>query len=147
MATYRRHALIEAPVEDVWTIVSDPRTHPDWWPELQGVRVPDDIDESGEYTRTTRRFGFLDVVDAVWVMEPMEHMKEVNFRCTVTGTYMRCALTPAQSDTFVELESGVIPIGVSGRVMKLMGPIFFQRWLGELLDALPEVVKSTGKQA
>jgi uncharacterized protein YndB with AHSA1/START domain len=52
--TYRRHGLIDAPVENVWSIVSNPHTHPDWWPEL--------IEVSG----------------------------------TVSGTYARFALTPAQ---------------------------------------------------
>jgi Polyketide cyclase / dehydrase and lipid transport len=138
--TYRRHALIEAPIDDVWSIVSDPHTHPDWWPELRDVRVPKEGSKKGEYTRVTRRFGFLDMVDTVWVAEPMEHLKEVNFRCTVTGSYMKCALTPAQDDTFVEIEGGVDPIGVRGRLAKTMGPMFFTRWIGDLLEALPEAV-------
>ena len=32
--TYRHQAVIDARVEDVWAIVSDPRTHPDWWPDV-----------------------------------------------------------------------------------------------------------------
>jgi hypothetical protein len=143
--TYRRHCRIEAPIEDVWSIVSDPQTHPDWWPELRAVRVPDDAKEGGEYTRLTRRLGFLDMVDTVWVAEPMEHLKQVNFRCTATGTYTRFALTPAQDDTFVEIEGGVDPIGFKGRVAKTMSPMFFTRWIGDLLDALPDVVARTRK--
>ena len=134
---YRRHALIEAPIEDVWSVVSDPRTHPSWWPELTGVEVSE---HGGEYTRSARRFGFLDVVDGVWTVEPIEHLREVNFRCTATGTYTRFALTPAQDDTFVQLESGVIPTGLQGRVTKIISPILFPRWLRELLDALPNAV-------
>jgi uncharacterized protein YndB with AHSA1/START domain len=143
--TYRRHALIEAPIEDVWSIVSDPHTHPDWWPELRDVRVPGDVGKGGEYTRVTRRLGFLDMVDTVWVVEPMEHLREVNFRCTVTGTYTRFALTPARDDTFVELEAGVVPISLRGRVAKTMGPLFLRQWIGDLLDALPQVVARTRK--
>jgi uncharacterized protein YndB with AHSA1/START domain len=141
--TYRRHALIEAPIEDVWSIVSDPHTHPDWWPELRDVHAARAAGEGGEYTRVTKRMGFLDMVDTVWVVEPMEHLKEVNFRCTATGTYTRFALTPAQDDTFVEIEGGVIPIGVRGRVAKTMSPLFFPGWLRDLLDALPKVVART----
>jgi uncharacterized protein YndB with AHSA1/START domain len=139
--TYRRHAVIKAPVEDVWPIVSDPRTHPDWWPELRDVQLAAAAGEGGEYTRVTRRLGFLDLVDTTWVAEPMEHMKEVNFRCTVTGTYTRFALTPAQDDTFVEVEAGVAPIGIRGRIVQATGPLFFRRWLGDLLDALPGAVR------
>ena len=137
--TYRRHCVIEAPIEDVWSTVSNPGTQPEWWPEVREVRVPDESKE-GEYVRVTRRLGFLDAVDTMWVAEPMEHLKEVNFRCTVTGTYMKCALTPAQDDTFVEIEGGVDPIGLKGRVAKAMSPVFFSRWIGDLLEALPKAV-------
>jgi uncharacterized protein YndB with AHSA1/START domain len=138
---YRRHALIEAPIEEVWSIVSDPHTHPDWWPELTGVEVPEDVgEEGGEYIRKTRRLGFLDMVDTVWVVEPVEHLHEVNFRCTATGTYTRFALTPAQDETFVEIEGGVVPTSVQGRVAKRISPLLFPRWLRDLLDALPKAV-------
>ena len=54
----------------------------------------------------TRRMGFLDMVDGVWKVERMEHLKECHFSCTATGTYTRFAFTPAQDDTFVEIEAG-----------------------------------------
>ena len=140
--TYRRHGLIEAPVDDVWAIVSDPHTHPDWWPEVIQVRADDQVTEGGEYTRVTRRMGFLDMVDGVWLVERMEHLKEVHFRCTVTGTYTRFALTPAQDETFVEVEAGIDPVNRRWKMASAVVPrLFFQRWLGDLLDALPRVVK------
>ncbi len=138
---YRRHALIEAPVEDVWSIVSDPETHPDWWPDIDEVDAPEDMDEAGgEYVRRGRMLPFLSMVDAVWVKEPVEQLREVNFRCTVTGSYARFSLTPAQDETFVEIESGVLPIGVPGQIAKRMSPLYVPRWLRKLLDALPQVV-------
>jgi hypothetical protein len=143
---YRRHAVIEAPVEDVWSIVSDPKTHPDWWPELRDVRVAGELTEGAEYTRVTRRLGFLDMVDAVWVVERMDHLKEVHFRCTVTGTYTRFALTPAQDDTFVEIEAGMEPTKRRWRVAKAAMPDrWIQGWLRDLLDALPRVVAGRGR--
>ena len=134
--------MIQAPIEDVWSIVSDPHTHPDWWPDLEDVRATEAAAQGGPYTRMTKRLGFLDVVDTVWVAEPMEHLKEVNFRCTVTGTFTRFALTPAQDNTFVEIRAGVDPIGIKGRVAKAASPLFLNRWIGQLLDALPGAVKS-----
>jgi Polyketide cyclase / dehydrase and lipid transport len=147
--TYRRHTLIEAPIDDVWSIVSDPGTHPEWWPELRAVRAPVEGGKEGEYTRTMRRMGFLDFVDSIWVAEPMEQVKQVNFRCTVTGTFTRFSLTPAQDDTFVELEAGIVPIGLQGRILKVAQPLYFSRWLADLLDALPAVVtrKTEAKEA
>ena len=138
---YRRHALIEAPIADVWSVVSNPETHPDWWPAIDEVEVPDDLDAAeGEYVRRARVMPFLSMVDAVWVREPVEHLREVNFRCTVTGSYMRFSLTPAQDDTFVELESGFLPIGMPGRIAKRISPLYVPRWLRKLMDALPGVV-------
>lgn len=137
---YRRHSVVEAPIEDVWAIVSDPDTHSDWWPEVQEVRTSGALAEGDEYTRVSRRLGFLDLVDAVWVVERLDHLKEAHFRCTMTGTYTRFALTPAQDATFVEVEAGTVPTGLQGRVVKAAGRLWFRRWLDDLLDALPVVV-------
>jgi uncharacterized protein YndB with AHSA1/START domain len=137
---HRRHVLIEAPIEDVWEIVSDPRTHPDWWPEVSDVRVEGKPGEGDEYTRVARRFGFLDQVDNVWVVERMEHLKEAHFRCTVSGSYARFALTPAQDETFVEAEVGMLPPNLRWRVSQPVFRVTFSRWLRELVDALPGVV-------
>jgi len=139
--TYRRHTLIEAPIDAVWPVVSDPHTHPDWWPEIRHVSFPEGSEQSGEYVRKVRRFGFLDLIDNVWIAEPMEELKQVKFRCTMTGTYTQFALTPAQDNTFIELQSGVEPVGIAGRFVQVMGPLYFQRWMGELLEGLPKVVE------
>ncbi len=140
---YRRHALIEAPLETVWSVVTDPMTHPDWWPEVQDVRadlIAGELTEGSEYTRRARRYGFLDVVDNVWKVERMEQLKECHFRCTVTGTYTRFGLTPAQDDTFVEIEAGIDPTDMPARMLKATSSLWMGRWLRELLDALPEAV-------
>ena len=52
---------------------------------------------------------FLDALDAVWVVERFEELKEAQFRCTMSGSYARFQLTPAQDDTYVELEIGMDP--------------------------------------
>jgi len=140
--TYRRQCVIEAPVEDVWAVVSDPKTHPDWWPELRDVRTPEEVAEGSEYTRVTRRMGFLDMVDTVWTVERLEHLKEVHFRCTLTGTFTRFAMTPAEQDTFVEVEVGMDPTNRRWRLAKaVMPPRFMKGWIRDLLDALPEAVR------
>jgi hypothetical protein len=138
--SYRRHALIEAPIEDVWPIVSDPRTHPDWWPEVSEVRASGELREGEEYTRVSRRLGFLDQVDGIWVVERLEHLKEAHFRCVVSGSYTRFALTPAQDQTFVEIEAGMLPPNLRWRLAKTMSRLYYVRWLRAVLDALPRVV-------
>jgi hypothetical protein len=142
-----RHLLIRAPIEDVWAVVSDPRTHPDWWPELVGVRAPEEAREGDRYVRVERRLGFLDHVDVVWAVERLKHLKEAHFRCTSSGTYARFALTPAQGDTFVEAEAGMLPPNSRWRAAKPVFELFFSRWLRDLLDGLPKVVARTHTQA
>jgi uncharacterized protein YndB with AHSA1/START domain len=138
--SYRAHAVIEAPVEDVWAIVSDPRTHPEWWPDLRAVRMSEPLTEGGEYTRTERRLGFLDLVDAVWVAERLQDLQEAHFRCTVSGTYMKFALTPADRDTFVEVESGMLPTNRRWQAVQLISGPLLRGWTRDVLDALPPVV-------
>lgn len=95
--TYRHQALIDAPIEDVWAVVSDPRTHPDWWPDVVDVQIE-------------------------------------------TGTWACFSLTPAQADTYVELETGMDPTLVRWRLMKALSGSFFKGWILDVLEALPKEV-------
>jgi uncharacterized protein YndB with AHSA1/START domain len=136
----RGHVVIEAPVDDVWAVVSNPRTHPDWWPDVHNVRVDGEVSEGGEYTRVDPTIAFLKMADAVWVAERLEHLKEAHFRCTVTGTYARFALTPAQDDTFVEIETGMLPPSFRWRAAKAVSTPHLKRWMRDVIDELPRVV-------
>ena len=138
--TYRHQALIEAPVEDVWAVVSDPRTHPEWWPDVVDVQIDEPLVEGGEYLRTSRLVPFLDAVEAVWVAERLEDLKEARFRCTVSGTWARFTLTPAQGETYVELESGIDPTTLRWRLLNVMSGRWVKDWIVKVLDALPQEV-------
>jgi len=135
--TYRHQALIDSPVEDVWAIVSDPRTHPEWWPDVVDVQLDEPLVEGGEYTRTSKPVPFLDAMESVWVAERLEDLKEARFRCTLSGSWARFTLTPAQGETYVELESGIDPTTLRWRLMNAMGSRFLKDWIVKVLDALP----------
>ena len=135
--TYRHQALIDSPVEDVWAVVSDPRTHPEWWPDVVDVRLNEPLVEGGEYTRTSKPVPFLDAMESVWVAERLEDLKEARFRCTLSGSWARFTLTPAQGETYVELESGIDPTTLRWRLMNAMGSRFLKDWIVKVLDALP----------
>ena len=137
MATYRHQALIEAPVEDVWAVVSDPRTHPEWWPDVVDVQIDEPLVEGGEYVRTSKFVPFLDAMEAVWVAERLEDLKEARFRCNTSGSWARFTLTPAQGETYVELESGMDPTTLRWRLMNAMGGRMLKDWIVKVLDALP----------
>jgi uncharacterized protein YndB with AHSA1/START domain len=135
--TYRHQALIDSPVEDVWAVVSDPRTHPEWWPDVVDVQLDEPLVEGGEYIRTSKPVRFLDAMESVWVAERLEDLKEARFRCTLSGSWARFTLTPAQGETYVELESGMEPTTLRWRLMNAMGSRFLKDWIVKVLDALP----------
>ena len=135
--SYRHQALIEAPLDDVWEVVSDPRTHEDWWPEVQNIVAGEGLGEGDEYLYSSKILPFRDAVESVWVVERMEQLKEVHFRCTLSGTFARFTLTPAQGHTFVEAESGMEPTAVRWRVLGALGRSYFRNWVIAVLDALP----------
>jgi uncharacterized protein YndB with AHSA1/START domain len=136
--TYRHHVVIDAPVGDVWAIVSDPRTHPEWWPEVVDVQLDGPLVEGGEFTRTSKPLPFVDAVESVWVADRLEDLKEARFRCELTGTWARFSLTPAQGQTFVEAESGMDPKTFRWRLMN--NAFFLKQWIVKVLDALPKEV-------
>jgi hypothetical protein len=140
--TYRHQALIEAPAEVVWEVVSDPRTHPDWWPDVVSVDAPDELTEGTEYHRRSKPVPFVDAVDAVWVTERLEHLKEARFRCTVSGSWARFSLTPAQDHTYVELETGMDPTSLGWRIAKPFFGLQSKKWVLDVLDALPGALRS-----
>jgi hypothetical protein len=101
-----------------------------------------ELHEGDEYTRFTRRLGFLDLVDGVWIAETMEELKEARFRYTVSRAYTHFRLTPAQRDTFVELEAGMLPTSPRWRLADGLGRLWIPRWIRDLLDNLPAAVAS-----
>jgi hypothetical protein len=139
---YRHQALIEARLDEVWAVVSDPRTHPDWWPEVMEVQAPKELAEGSSYVRKANFIPFVDAVDEVWVAERLEHLKEAHFRCTVSGSIARFTLTPAQENTFVELEADMDPTSLKWRLAKPVFGLQFKKWIIEVLDALPGAIRS-----
>jgi hypothetical protein len=136
--SYRHQAFIDASLDAVWAVVSDPRTHPEWWPEVLGVVAGEGLEEGDEYSQKSRVLPFVDAVESTWVVERMEQLKEVHFRCTLSGTYARFSLTPAQGNTFVEVESGMEPTALRWRALGAVSRSYFRNWVIQVLDALPE---------
>jgi Polyketide cyclase / dehydrase and lipid transport len=140
--TFRHQALIDAPLGDVWEIVSDPKTHPEWWPEVTRIDAPERVGEGDEYLHTAKMVPLIDAVDSIWVVERMNELKEAHFRCTMTGTYTRFQLTPAQDETYVEMEVGMDPTSLRWRIAEPLFGLQYKRWVLAVLDALPEAIHS-----
>ena len=137
----RAEGLVDAPVEDVWAVVGDPRTHPDWWPDVDGVEVEGELVEGGEYLRTEAG-GIFAGRKSIWVADRLDHLKEAHYHCTVSGMYAHFSLTSAQDCTFVELETGMLPPNLRWRMMKAFSGPPLRRWVRDTLDALPDAIKS-----
>ena len=127
--------MIDAPVEQVWQLVGDPRRHPEWFPrviEVNGER----FEEGEEYAQVTREPSGK-VVRTDFLIERMDNLREIRFACQKTGMYAHWLLTDAQGDTFVDVEMGMQPKHVSQKVFDAVaGRRYFTRWLDQSIDAL-----------
>jgi ribosome-associated toxin RatA of RatAB toxin-antitoxin module len=145
MSAVRRQALINASPNRVWELVGDPRRHPEWWPRVIEVRG-ETFDEGSNYAQVTKDPN--GQIETTMKVERLENLREINMRCTNTGTYSRWLLTEAQGDTFVDVEFGMDPVGVKSRVFDAaIGRLYFGRWLDKSLTALEEVAAGADRQA
>ena len=136
MSAVRRQALINASPSRVWDLVGDPRRHPEWWPRVIEVRG-ETFDEGSNYAQVTKDPN--GQIETTMKVERLENLREINMRCTNTGTYSRWLLTEAQGDTFVDVEFGMDPIGVKYRVFDAaIGRLYFGRWLDKSLASLEQ---------
>jgi uncharacterized protein YndB with AHSA1/START domain len=134
VSSIKRQAVIDAPVEAVWSLVGDPRRHPEWFPrviEVNGER----IDEGERYAQVTR--SGRGKVETDFLIERLDDLHEIRFACQTTGMYAHWLLTDAQGGTFVDVEMGMQPKSTGDKVFDaVLGRVYFRRWLDESLDAL-----------
>src|SRR5215207_2745209 len=106
MSTYRAQVHIDAPLDEVWALVGNPATYPQWWPvavEIRGERF-----ELGDpFTQVVgiagRRLEYSRIIDR------REELKELRWHCPTTGGFQHWLLTDAQGGTFVDMEMGLNP--------------------------------------
>jgi uncharacterized protein YndB with AHSA1/START domain len=136
MSVVHSQALIHAPPTEIWDLVGDPRRHPEWWPRVIEVRG-ERYNEGDNYAQVTREpFGRVETIMSV---ERLEEVRQINLRCTKTGTYARWLLTEAQGNTFVDVEFGMDPVRTRDRILeKTVAKPYFRRWLAESLKGLEE---------
>ena len=143
MSHVRKQAVIEAPVEQVWELVGDPRRHPEWFPRV--VEVNGERFEDGDrYAQVTREpNGKHRHTD--FVIERMDNLREIRFACQHSGMYAHWLLTDAQGDTFVDVEMGMQPKRIQNKVVDAVaGRRYFRRWLDQSIDSLRRVAGKAG---
>jgi uncharacterized protein YndB with AHSA1/START domain len=142
MSAYRAQAHLDAPVEDVWALVGNPATYPQWWPaavEIRGERF-----EVGDvYTQVVGAPGRPEYSR---IIDSRDELKELRWSCPTTGGFQRWLLTDAQGGTFVDMEMGLEPPTFRyGLFDKTIGRWFMKRWAGQAIDGLRGALSSDAK--
>jgi hypothetical protein len=137
MSDSRRQALIDAPIEIVWSLVRDVNRHPEWWPRVVEVEC-EGLEEGCTYRQVTQSpFGYQELEV---VVDRLDEMRELRIRCINTGTFVDLALTAAGKATFVDARFGMDPIGTRMRMFDAVaGKRYFRRWLEQSIDAMQRV--------
>jgi hypothetical protein len=141
MSAYRAQAHFDAPLEDVWALVGNPATYPEWWPVA--VEIRGDTFEVGDvYTQVVgiagRRPEYSRIIDR------REELKELRWHCPTTGGFQHWLLTDAQGGTFVDMEMGIKdPENARFRLFdKTVGRWFVKHWAEQAIDGLRRTLTS-----
>jgi Polyketide cyclase / dehydrase and lipid transport len=141
MSAYRSQAHFDAPLEDVWALVGNPATYPEWWPVA--VEIRGETFEVGDvYTQVVgiagRRREYSRIIDR------REEFKELRWHCPTTGGFQHWLLTDARGGTFVDMEMGIKDPEDArfGLFDKTVGRWFIKRWAAQAIDGLRATLTS-----
>jgi uncharacterized protein YndB with AHSA1/START domain len=134
----RQQAFIDAPLDRVWKLVSDPERQTEWWPDTITFECIDGDFEQGCRVRNVQKRPWpMPELETTLSVESMVPGHELLIRCQDTGTYTRTLLTEGQGGTFVEMEAGNDPKSQSVRMqMAMAGRRLFRRWVDHALEKL-----------
>ena len=135
MPSWRQQALIDAPVEEVWREVGDPRQYPAWAGDVVAVTGLAEVAPNAEFQQVSKSpFGD---AETTYRIEALEEMREIKLRCQRSGLYSRWVLTEAQGSTFMDVEMGIDPTALQYRVIfGAMGKRHLRRLTEDSLDGL-----------
>src|SRR3954468_7778916 len=110
MPECRQHAFIDAPLNVVWGLASDPDRQTEWWPDTITFECIDGPLEQGCHVRNVQKRPWpMPELETTLEVDRMVPGKELTIRCMDTGTYTRSVLTEGQGGTFIEMEAGNDP--------------------------------------
>jgi uncharacterized protein YndB with AHSA1/START domain len=152
MAAWKQQALVEAPVSEVWDLLSNPSRSSEWAEDVIEVTGAPVAIEKGSTFQMTGRGPLGLKATTPFKVEELEDMRELKMQCQVTGFYSHWLLTEAQGGTFTELELGVVPIdakrGVQGRAAAaLHTKSYLRRTTEKTLDGLRRAVGHSREDA
>ena len=126
MSDYRMQAHLDAPLDEVWALVGNPATYPQWWPaavEIRGEKFEvGDVYTQVLATFAGRRLEYTRVIDR------RDELKELRWSCPTTGGFQNWLVTAAQGGTFVDMEMGLHPPALRYRLFdRSVGRWFMKR--------------------
>ena len=140
----RQQAFIDAPLDVVWKLASDPDRQTEWWPDTITFECIDGNFEQGCHVRNIQKRPWpMSDLETTLEVEQMVPGKELTIRCMDTGTYTRSVLTEGQGGTFVEMEAGNDPENLTVRLQVAMaGERLFRRWVEHALEGIKGAAES-----
>lgn len=140
MASWRQQALIEAPVAEVWGILTDPARSPDWDPDVMAVTGAPTRIEKGSTFDVTGRGPLHTKATTTFKVEELDDLHELKMKCQFSGFYVHWMLTEAQSRTFAEVELGIEPLESPPPRARVAAVLhtksYLRRQVEKLLDSL-----------
>ena len=138
MISSRQQTFIDAPLDIVWELASDPDRQTEWWPDTITFECIDgDLVQGCHIRNVQSRPWPMSDLETTLEVDSMIPGKELVIRCMDTGTYSRAVLTEGQGGTFLQMEAGNDPTNLKTRVQVAMaGERLFRRWVQHALEKL-----------
>jgi uncharacterized protein YndB with AHSA1/START domain len=117
VATWKQQGLVDAPVEEVWSLLEDPGRYAEWNPlTVEVTGVPTKVEKGSTFEMEGR--GPLGLkATTTFKVEELDELREIKLRCQTSGWYSHWLLTEARGQTFTEVEMGVERVpGLEGAV-------------------------------
>ncbi len=142
MTEYRAQAQLDASLDEVWALVGNPATYPQWWPAA--VEIRGETFEVGDvYTQVLPRLAGRQL-EYTRIIDRRDELKELKWSCPTTGGFQHWTLTAAQGGTFVDMEMGLHAPTLGYRLFdKSLGRWFIKHWAEQAVDGLRQRLAET----
>ena len=137
MPSARKQTVIEAPVDQVWAYIGDPRRYPEWAGNVVSVTGLATVEAEAEFQQVSK--SPLGKSETTFRIEELDELRTIKLRCEQTGYYSRWVLTEAQSQTFAEVEIGIEPTALQYR---LLFGVMGKRYLRSIADQAVDGVRT-----
>jgi uncharacterized protein YndB with AHSA1/START domain len=98
-------AFINAPLDAVWELASDPDRQTEWWPDtIEFECIGGTFEQGCKVRNVNTRPWPMSNLETTLEVETFSPGREMTIRCMDTGSYTRAVLTEAQGGTYVECE-------------------------------------------